>query len=361
MAEKTIWMLGTSPSGKGGIATVLEQYRNGGLFERSRIRFFATHDNTSRTGRWLPFLRCLLAMLPALIAGNVAVVHAHASFGGSFWRKLMLSIPAFIFRVPVVVHLHGSKFMEFYDTGSRWRRYCIRLLFRNSFRVIALSEEWQQWVLAIEPNASVVVIFNSLPTLYGETSSQRLGATPTILFLGKIGERKGTFDLLKAFARIHASMPDARLVVGGDGEVDAFKTTVTALNLNAAVQYVGWVDSAQKSDLLERAWALALPSYQEGLPMAILEAMAHSKAIISCPVGGIPQAVEHGVNGFLAAPGDILSLGENLQLILSDSDATATMGRASRRIFEQKFSNETNWQALFALYRSAGANDISTQ
>lgn len=104
-------MLGTSPSGKGGIATVLEQYRSGGLFASGRIRFFATHNNNSRTGRWLPFLRCLLAMLPALIAGNIAIVHAHTSYGGSFWRKLLLAIPAFIFRVPVIVHLHGSKFM----------------------------------------------------------------------------------------------------------------------------------------------------------------------------------------------------------------------------------------------------------
>jgi glycosyltransferase involved in cell wall biosynthesis len=356
MAAKKIWMLGTSPSGKGGIATVLEQYRSGGMFANGRIQFFATHDNNSSAGRWLPFLQCLLAMLPALFAGKVAAVHAHTSYGGSFWRKLLLSIPAFVFRVPVIVHLHGSKFMEFYDTGSVWRKYWIRLLFRHSFRVIALSEEWRQWVLTIEPTAATVVIFNSLPSLYGKSNAQAPSSTPTILFLGKIGERKGTSDLLKAFARIKASLPEARLVVGGDGEVGEFKATVTALKLDAIVQYVGWVNASQKAELLRDAWALALPSYQEGLPMAILEAMAHSKAIISCPVGGIPQAVEHGVNGLLAAPGDILALSEHLQLILSDSEAAKKMGQASRVVFERKFSNETNWEVLFSLYRSAGAS-----
>lgn len=97
------------------------------------------------------------------------------------------------------------------------------------------------------------------------------------MFLGKIGERKGTFDLLKAFAKLHTGLPDARLIVGGDGEIGEFKAAVVALKLDAIVQYVGWVDSAQKSDLLGKAWALALPSYQEGLPMAILEESADRK------------------------------------------------------------------------------------
>lgn len=359
MSKQQIWMLSTAPAGKGGIATVIRQYQQAGLFDNGAMRLLVSHHDRSKWGRVLPFLRACWTLWPALCLGRVSLVHAHTSHGGSFWRKLILLAPAFLLRVPVVVHLHGSDFESFHADGSRWRQSCIRFMLRRSFRVLALSTEWRQWVLRVEPNARVDVLFNSLSSATEQGADALvLGAVPTALFLGRIGDRKGTFDLLQAFARVLERLPEARLVIGGDGEVDKLHAEVARLGLAASVEFAGWVNTERKEQLFHQAWLFALPSYHEGLPMAILEAMARSRAVVSCPIGGIAEAVQAELTGLLRSPGDIPGLAQALLTILGDRQCAERMGAEGRKAFLAKFSHQANLPKLLALYRQAGLRDV---
>ena len=275
--QSCVWMLGTPPEGKGGISSVIQQYQAAGFFDGGSVHFEPTHHRRSKWGRMLPFLHCAIKLWPALLVGRVELIHAHTSQDGSFWRKLLLVLPAIILDVPAIVHLHGSNFMDFHSQGGRWRRHWMRFLFRRSFRVIALSEEWKQWVLSVEPNARVEVVFNSLASQTGIGVKTSFHQYPTVLFLGTIGERKGSFDLLRAFAAVKSQVPQARLVVGGDGDVEGLLAKAKTLHISDAIDYVGWVDGEDKSRLMSESWVFALPSYHEGLPMAILEAMAFAE------------------------------------------------------------------------------------
>ncbi|MCV2349260.1 glycosyltransferase family 4 protein [Paucibacter sp. Y2R2-4] len=358
MTERQIWMVGTAPDGKGGIATVIRQYQQAGLFENGAMRFLASHHDRSSLGRVLPFIQACWSLWLAMCMQRVSLVHAHTSHNGSFWRKLVLLWPALLLKVPVVVHLHGSDFETFYADGSRWRQACIRYLFRRSFRVLALSKEWRSWVLKVEPQATVDIVFNSLSAQRNGNSATTLPIQPAVLFLGRIGDRKGTFDLLNAFAIVFQRIPDARLLVGGDGEVEKLQAETLRLGLSQAVHYVGWVNAEQKEELFKRAWVFALPSYYEGLPMAILEAMARSRAVVSCPVGGIAEAVEHEVSGRLVQPGNVNELAETLTLMLSDRDLAHRLGQNGRLAFEAKFSNDANLPTLLNIYRQAGVKKL---
>ncbi len=354
MVMKRIWMLTTAPGGKGGIATVIRQYQEAGLFANGAVRLLETHHDHGILGLLLPFLSACMALWSALLFGRVSLVHAHASHRGSFWRKFILVWPALVFGVPVLVHLHGSDFQEFYAGGSAWRRLCIRSLFRRAFRVIALSSEWQRWVLQVQPSARTEVLFNSLSGPADGAQCAPLGETPIALFLGRIGDRKGSFDLLRAFALVQRELPQARLIFGGDGEVEKLLAEVKVLGLESAVSYAGWVGAEQKERLFRDAWVFALPSYHEGLPMAILEAMARGRSVVSCPVGGIAEAVEDGKTGGLVAPGDAAALAEALKRVLSDREWATAQGAAGRALFVTKFSNEANLPRLIAIYRQAG-------
>lgn len=359
MSKQQIWMLSTAPAGKGGIATVIREYQQAGLFDNGAMRLLVSHHDRSKWGRVLPFLRACWILWMALGLGRVSLVHAHTSHGGSFWRKLILIAPAFVLRVPVVVHLHGSDFESFFADGSRWRQSCIRLLLRRSFRVLALSTEWRQWVLRVEPAAQVDVLFNSLSSATEQgADAPVLGAVPTALFLGRIGDRKGTFDLLQAFERVLERLPEARLVIGGDGEVDKLHAEVARLGVTGAVEFAGWVSAERKEQLFRQAWLFALPSYHEGLPMAILEAMARSRAVVSCPIGGIAEAVQADVTGLLCSPGDVPSLAQALLAILGDRQLAERMGAAGRKAFLAKFSHQANLPKLLALYRQAGVRNL---
>lgn len=350
----SVWMVGTSPKGKGGIASVIQEYDNAALFESGAVRFEPSHHDRSIWGRIVPFLRCSMKLWGGLLSGRVTLIHAHTSHGASFWRKTVLILPAFVLNVPAIVHLHGSDLMEFYSRGTRWRRHWMRFLFRHSFRVIALSEEWKEWVRSVEPGAKVEVIFNSLPRQTGRGSRASFGPTPTVLFLGGIGKRKGAFDLLRAFAAVKATVPQARLVLAGNGDTERLLAEAEALDVRDAIDCVGWIDGEHKSRLMNECWVFALPSYREGLPMAIIEAMAFSRAIVSCPVGGIPHAVQHEQTGFLIQPGDVSELARSLSRILSNRDTAERLGRAGRLAFEKKFSHDTTLPQVLSLYRLAG-------
>ena len=355
MVRKRIWMIGTTPTGKGGVASILQQYQVAGMLSDESVHFEPSHSDTGPAGRILPFLVCAARLWIAIMLGKVSVLHAHTSYGGSFWRKLVLTLPALLIDVPVIVHLHSGSFVEYHAKGSAWRRACMRLLFRRAFRVVVLSDEWKQWAQDVEPATRVTVVPNSLATSTGAQACSMADDHPTILFLGRVGDAKGTFDLLRAFATVRQSIPLARLVIGGDGDIERLNSEVVGLNLEGAVEYVGWAEGAAKSKLLAACWVFALPSYKEGLPMGILEAMAYSRAVVGCPVGGIPYAVDHGVTGLLVQPGDVRALGSSLLAVLSSRTEAQRLGQAGRQAFVRKFSHDANLPRILALYREAGA------
>ncbi|MFN7693957.1 MAG: glycosyltransferase family 4 protein [Burkholderiales bacterium] len=356
--SQQVWMLGTAPTGQGGIASVLREYAAAGWFDEGAVRLLVTHHDRSRWGRVGPALSGLVRLVWALARGRVSLLHVHVSHGASFWRKLLLCLPAFLLRVPVLAHLHGSDFEPFYAEGGALRRACLRFMLRRSFRVLALSTQWCDWVRSVEPQARVQLMFNSLQGLSPEAAALEPAECPTALFLGRISERKGSFTLLQAFAQVATRVPSARLVVGGDGEVERFKAECQRLGLSERVDVLGWMDGAQKQALLRDAWLLVLPSHREGLPMAILEALAQGRPVISCPVGGIPEAVVAGATGLLVPPGNVLALAEALDQLLSDRPLARQMGVAALAHFQARFSHRANLPQLLALYREAGASRL---
>lgn len=358
MSNQKIWMFGTALGGKGGVAAVLRQYFLAGFFENDCVRLVETHHDRSAWGRVLPFLAASLVFFPALLFGRVGLVHAHTSHGGSFWRKFMLCLPAFWAGVPVIVHLHSGYFREYFDRGGRARRFCIRFLFRRAFRVVTLTPEWENWVLEVQPIARTEVVLNSLAGPNAAQLRVPIAVEPNILFLGSIVEKKGIFDLVRAFAEVLKVLPASRLIVGGGGEIERFEAEVLTLGISNSVSFAGWVDAKQRDRLLGEAWVFALPSYHEGLPMAILEAMAQARAVLSCPVGGIAEAVETGVTGLLVQPGNQDELIEALLQLLGDKALVQRFGWAGREAFEAKFSNDASLPKLLSIYSQAGISEL---
>lgn len=346
-------MLGTSPEGKGGIATVVRGYRAQDLLDEEKVRYLTTHRDTGPFGKLLAMLTAIPVFWMSVLTGRVGVVHAHVSFGPSFWRKWFLLLPAYWRGVPVLCHIHAGTFKEYFNSGSSLRKTAIRYMFRRAFRVIVLTEAWRKWVLEVEPASKPEIIPNSLDERFGLDLMDAVRVGNDILFLGRIGPGKGTFDLLAAFATVKKQIADARLICGGDGDSAGLMEKARALGVDASVVYAGWVGAEKKETLLRQAAVLALPSYREGLPVVILEAMAFSLPVVSCPVGGIPQVVVEGETGYLVEPGDVHALAETLIRLLGDGELRARMGRRGRQVFDEHFSHRANLPKLRRLYRLA--------
>jgi glycosyltransferase involved in cell wall biosynthesis len=351
MTDRRIVMLGTSINTQGGVASVLLIYKAAGLFERQGVELIPTHADGGRWRKIIVFVQGLLRYLRLLFRGRIAAVHVHMSSRASFWRKSVFMMAAFLMRIPTILHLHGSEFAIFYeDECGRIAKCIVRFVFNQARQVVVLSKTWQRWVSGVCNNPNVCAIYNPVQ-LPATRTPFKTRETQTLLFLGRLGERKGSYDLLRAVARISGDFPDLKLLMGGDGEIEAVREEAQRLGIADRVELLGWVRGSYKTTLQSRASVYVLPSYNEGLPMSVLEAMAAGLPVISTFIGGIPEAVMDGVEGILVKPGDIEALAAALRRLLSDSNLRRQMGEAARLKVENVFSVDRIVPQVEALHR----------
>lgn len=157
-------------------------------------------------------------------------------------------------------------------------------------------------------------------------------AEPVFLSIGRFSGEKGHLILLEAFAQLAESLPAARLVLAGDGDLrPAIEARIRALGLGDRVRITGWISSAQVREELLAARTLVQPSFQEGLPVVIMEAMALGRPVISTYVAGIPELVLPGENGWLVPAGQIEPLAAAMaEAAAVPPEAMAAMSAAAR-------------------------------
>lgn len=362
MSWREILMIGTAPEGKGGVASVVGVYMAHGLQQRFPLRYISTHREGSRLAKLWCSVSALLRIVALLLSGRVAVLHAHVSSNASFKRKSVYLALARAFGVSTVFHLHGGAFDKFTDQSAspRLRRWIVHSLQRST-RVVALSESWVQYLSRIAPGVKVRAIANpvfmpALPEGRADPEEQR----GRLVFLGRAEHNKGVFDLLQALQLLREQRPDVRLAIGGDGNLEALRAEVHRLGLDAQVEVLGWVVGEAKLQQLRRAEVFVLPSYSEGLPMSMLEAMAFGKAVVVTPVGGIPEAVQHEQQGLLVQPGQPRELADALLRLLQDGELRLRLGQQARQRVAERFGVERVLGQVADLYRELGIEELRT-
>lgn len=355
MNNKCVVMIGTSLQTMGGIASVVQEYKDAGLFDKARVQYVVTHSDGPALKKALRAIRGYGRFASLVFRENIALIHVHTSSRASFWRKLPLFWLARMLRYPYVLHLHGSEFMEFYaNEAGRLGRWFIRNAFNYADVVLALSPEWKQNIASFSRNPNIQILPNGVPV--AEVAPHRDGNRGQIqlLFLGRLGRRKGIYDLLPALAGIRPVIPDFVLIAAGDGEIDDIKLEASRLGLRDNVRVPGWIDAQQRQKLLESSDIFVLPSHAEGLPMSLLEAMAAGLPVVCSTVGGIPLAVSNEQEGLLVEPGDVDGLGRALARMMQDPGFRAACGQRAFERAKREFSIQTCVDRLLELYQSYG-------
>ena len=295
-SKKNIIILSTSTNTKGGIATVLRTYFDNGLFDRWPIIHIATHQDGTRVSKIKIFLSAYAHFFWSLLFGNIALIHVHTASRASFWRKTLFILPAYIVKIPVIIHLHGGGFRDFYEKEcGQFKKYVVRFVFEHADRIIVLSSQWKIWLAGVVADTKIVCIFNPAPAIAAAKDPAAGRHSSELLFLGRLCASKGLYDLLPALAELRRKHTSLTLVCCGDGEIDAAVKCAKRLGIADSVTFFNWVEGEQKRQLLLESAIYVLPSYKEGLPMAVLEAMAAGMPVVSTTVGGIPDAIEDGI------------------------------------------------------------------
>jgi glycosyltransferase involved in cell wall biosynthesis len=259
-----------------------------------------------------------------------------------------------LFAVPTLLHLHGSGFWDFYEKecGPLRRRF-IRYVLEHASTVIVLSDRLHAYAARTVPGARLVTI-NNFVNLKRLSDAERLAvrrSSNTILFIGLICHRKGTYDLVRALPAIIKEVPEARLVAAGPGEIEAVRRCAREVGVEDRVLLPGSVSGFDKLRLFEEAALHVLPSYYEGVPFSILEAMAAGLPVIATSVGGIPDVLRDGEEGYLVPPGSLSELSRRIIELLNNRELRERMGENAQRRLHSKFSSETAIPALLALYK----------
>jgi glycosyltransferase involved in cell wall biosynthesis len=353
MTAKRLLMIGTAPGGQGGVASVVDVYRRSGFFERLDVHYVSTHVGG---GRFMKLTWALLGgtrIAALLLSGQVSLVHAHVSSHGSFKRKAVYLALARWLGVPTVFHLHSGGFKTFFDQDASplLRRWIVHTL-QQSTGLVALSESWALYLRSLAPGARVWVIPN--PVELPNASALSEGEDGRLLFLGRASESKGIYDLLDAFAAVIQRHPAARLAIGGDGDLQRLRARIHALGLQHHVEVLGWVAGEQKLAQFARCQVFVLPSYHEGLPMGMLEAMALAKAVVVTPVGGVPEAVQDHAQGLMVQVGDVAGLEDALLELLAQPDLRQRLGLAARARVDERFSTVQVLTMIIRMYAELG-------
>ena len=351
---KKIVMLSTSIDSAGGIAAVVSVYKNENLFKECSIEHISTHVYGSKARKLYTLFTAICRFLFLLISGSVAAVHAHTASRSSFWRKYIFFSLAGVFGKPYIFHLHGGGFNKFYWYESNsTSRSAIEFLLDHSHVVVVLSQRWKKDISRITSNKNILVVPNPvvLPKLPDDERIKN-----AILYLGFIDKQKGIYDLLPAMKKVYSKYPDIDLLAGGTGEFEKVKALMEKLHLKNNVKLLGWIVGDEKDYYLRRAQLFILTSYDEGLPISLLEAMSYGLPVITTPVGGIPEVVDDGVEGFIVQPGDVDAIAEALTKLLSSTELCERMGKAGRERIENGYTPSAVFPILKSIYRGIDAN-----
>lgn len=345
-------MLGSSLEQNGGIASVenlIIQYAPSEV----KIQHITTHDEGSITHRSVVFGKSLVVLLGKLLRREIALVHIHVSERGSVARKVIVTLLALTFRKPVLIHAHGAEFESFFQKLPKSIQQGIKFTFGRCTGFIALSKTWKEFYIQnLGLKAEQVFVLPNAVELPSQVPHRINSTQVTLLFLGRVGQRKGAFDLIQAFANLSAEQKESSvLILAGDGDVEQGRELVESLSLTERVTFLGWVNSQQRNQLLAEADIFVLPSYNEGLPMALLEAMSWSLPVITTPVGGIPELVTPNQTGVLVHPGEIQQLSEAMQSLITDENLRLSLGKAARESVAP-FDIKTYGSRLGDIYRS---------
>ena len=350
-----VLMVGPLPPPVGGMASVVQNLVQGlgGRVELQVLNNVKTTAADRSLWRGVAAqLRLLGRLAWACLAWRPAVVHIHTCSWFTFWRNGVDVLLARLLGRRVVLHIHGAQFHRFLGGLAGVRAWLARRLLRAAHRVVVLGEGWRGVLAAWADPARIVVVPNGVPL--GQPVTPAADGPFRILCLANYEVRKGQEDLLRAVAGLRVSRTVRVELLGFEAEPGRRQRLLDlAAELGLEdVDVPGPVMGAAKEARLAAAHCFCLPSYDEGLPMSMLEAMAVGLPVVATRVGAIPEAVVDGRDGLLFEPGDVTALRGHLARLIREPDTAARIGAAGRERLARELSLERSVELLLGVYQA---------
>lgn len=280
---------------KGGVAQVVNLYSQ--FFET--FYHVSTTNPTNKFNKILLFFTAYLKTIFYFTTKKISIVHIHTASYNSFYRKKHFINLSKCFNKKIILHIHGGGFKDFYKSNpEKIKKYLLKC-----DEIVALSENWKVFLTKEIGLNNVTVIPNIIDYPKNKIKNIEQKSKTNILYLGGISKNKGFFDICTAVIDNIDFFRTNNIIftiagAGNKGSIDSVYSK--ALNY---MDFVGFISGEKKSNAYKNADIYILPSYIEGVPLSVLEAMSYKLPIIATNVGGIPDVLKDGINGYMINPG----------------------------------------------------------
>lgn len=340
-----VLMVGPDRSVHGGISGVVNNYYDAGITEKVDLNYIGTMVEGSKLRKLWQAVKAYIRFLKLL--PEYPIVHVNVASDSSYYRKSLFIKAAKRAGRKIVIHQHGGDFETFYEKEQNDRgRARIRQVLSMGDVFLVLSPKLKQFFKGILEPSKVILFPNAVPvpdSIEKEYGKQR------ILFLGRLCKEKGLRELFSVLPQLHGQFPQMHVLLGGIWEDE--ELLEEAAKMKEYVTDLGWLQGEAKKNYLRTSDLFVFPTYFEGQPVSVLEAMAYQCGIVATRVGGIPQMIEQEQTGMLIEPKDPEGLKSALQKLLSDPELCERLGKNARAKVQKEFSIEKSLQELIKIYQ----------
>lgn len=339
-----VLMVGPDRSVHGGISGVVNNYYEAGLDKKTELCYIGTMVDGSKLRKLWQAVKAYLIFLIKL--PGYRIVHVNMASDASYYRKSIFIRTAYFFGKKIVIHQHGGDFVTFYEkqlTDKGRKRLRRTLQMADAFLV--LTPVWKTFFSGLIGEEKIIVFPNTVA--FSEEKEKQYGRHK-LLFLGRLCRDKGIGELLQVIPDLARKYPDLKLYLGGIWEDAKLKAEME--KCTAQVEWLGWITGKEKESYLEACDIFVLPSYYEGQPVSVLEAMAASCAVVAADTGGIPYMIENDETGILVEPRSAASLLQGLDRVLADVELCRRLGKNARDKVAQDFNLEWSVSRLCQIY-----------
>lgn len=340
-----VLVMGMVPPPVGGMATFISDMLNAKFNENIKIQHFDTTKKTSQNRLLFTAILyhffLILKLILTIVIGRPKIIHIHICSFFSFYRSSIDIIMAKLLLRKIIVHIHGGYFDQFYNSSNQLGKYYIKSILNAANVVIVLSEYWEDFFSHVLNKNKITIVKNGVNISdYKKIGRKRLGNSQNkskyceninLLYIGGVSKNKGIMDLIVAVLKLkNKSLKFNMNLVGPeieDGVLEQIENFCKINKLFEIINIKGTLIGKEKNEVYKDATIFILPSYAEGLPITIIEAMACGLPIISSKVGGIPEVIKENINGFLIDPGDVDMLTERIEFLIKNKNIREDMGK----------------------------------
>lgn len=349
MKCKYICQIGPGEDVLGGMSTVISDIMNSELKGRYHFKLIRT---ASYSGKSKTFFKGLVEYIKLCICNQVACVHIHMSENGSCYRTMILIVISKFFGKKILVHSHGSEFEKFYyGLGNGVKQKLFNNILQKSDAIIVLTPGWKNFWGKIVELEKVIVVPNSVGIPEEVEKCCHTSDNLKLLFLGKVGERKGVYDLIDAVDILRKDGINVDLLIGGDGETNRCQEYIDKLYLQGRVHLCGWVEKKKKEELLRASDLLVLPSYFESFGIVLLEAMSYKVPVICSDGGYMHEVVDNEIDGYVVPVNSPKDIADKIRYFDSHRDMLITMGNSGYKKVSSNYSDSDVMKMFGEIYK----------